>query len=155
MTRQKQVAQSVQVCPFGKPLSTQIYLYCSMLRIDVLRGIGNVTAEHMDQSYRPHMTQYRAWGFRAGDLEGDYRSTKRVTPERMSPSIQWVHQMNKAHQRRVIRVSEMFAEHRSSGDARPERSERSVFPWKGMSALLTGVEISKCDDVAFALALFA
>ena len=24
---------------------------------------------------------------------------------------------NKAHQRRVIRVSEMFAEHRSSGDA--------------------------------------
>ena len=34
----------------------------------------------------------------------------------------------KALQRRVIRVSEMFVEHRSSGDARPERSEWSVFP---------------------------
>ena len=30
---------------------------------------------------------------------------------------------NMTPQRRVIRVSEMFAEHRSSGDARHERSE--------------------------------
>ena len=35
---------------------------------------------------------------------------------------------NKALQRRVIRVSEMFVEHRSSGDARPEQSEWSVCP---------------------------
>ena len=36
--------------------------------------------------------------------------------------------MNKALQRRVIRVSEMFAEHRSSGDARSDRREWPVCP---------------------------
>ena len=36
---------------------------------------------------------------------------------------------NKAHQRRVIRVSEMFAEHRSSGDARSDRREWPACPW--------------------------
>ena len=35
---------------------------------------------------------------------------------------------SKAHQRRVIRVSETFIESRSSGDARPEQSEWSVCP---------------------------
>ena len=34
----------------------------------------------------------------------------------------------KAHQRRVIRVSKIFAENRSSGDARPDHRERSVCP---------------------------
>ena len=52
--------------------------------------------------------------------------TKRDTPERMS--LQYVH-CNKALQRRVIRVSEMFVEYRSSGDARPERSEWSACPF--------------------------
>ena len=45
---------------------------------------------------------------------------KRDTLERMS--MQYVH-CNKALQRRVIRVSEMFTEHRSSGDARSDRRE--------------------------------
>ena len=36
--------------------------------------------------------------------------------------------VNKALQRRVIRVSEMFAEHQSSGDARAEQGEWSVCP---------------------------
>ena len=38
---------------------------------------------------------------------------------------------NKAHQRRVIRVSETFEESRSSGDARPKRSEVVGIPLKG------------------------
>ena len=50
---------------------------------------------------------------------------KRDTLERMS--MQYVH-CNKALQRRVIRVSETFEESRSSGDARPERSEWSACP---------------------------
>ena len=53
------------------------------------------------------------------------RRQKRDTPERMSP--QHVH-YNKAHQRRVIRGSEMFAEHRSSGDARSDRREWPACP---------------------------
>ena len=41
-------AQWVSPCPFGKPLSTSIYLYLAVLIVDVLRGVKNVTAEHMD-----------------------------------------------------------------------------------------------------------
>ena len=50
---------------------------------------------------------------------------KKRHPGRMS-----LYRLNhsKALQRRVIRVSEMFEEHRSSGDARPEQGEWSVFP---------------------------
>jgi hypothetical protein len=47
-------------------------------------------------------------------------ANKRDTLERMF--LQYVH-CNKALQRRVIRVSEMFTEHRSSGDARSDRRE--------------------------------
>ena len=42
--------------------------------------------------------------------------------------------MNKALQRRVIRVSETFEESRSSGDARSDRRECPVCPWQGLSA---------------------
>ena len=45
----------------------------------------------------------------------------------------WVRDLNKALQRRVIRVSETFEESRSSGDARPEQGEWSVCPWQGLS----------------------
>jgi hypothetical protein len=34
----------------------------------------------------------------------------------------------KAHQRRVIRVSKIFVENRSSGDARLKRERKAVFP---------------------------
>jgi hypothetical protein len=34
----------------------------------------------------------------------------------------------KAHQRRVIRVSKIFAENRSSGDARLKRERKAAFP---------------------------
>ena len=50
---------------------------------------------------------------------------QRDTLERMS--LQHIHYI-KAHQRRVIRVSEMFAEHRSSGDARSDRREWPACP---------------------------
>lgn len=43
----------------------------------------------------------------------------------------WVRDLNKALQRRVIRVSETFEESRSSGDARPKRSEVVGIPLKG------------------------
>ena len=52
---------------------------------------------------------------KSGDFLAEMVADKKETPiERMS--LQHLH-YNKAHQRRVIRVSEMFAEHRSSGDA--------------------------------------
>ena len=41
-------AQWVSPCTFGKPLSTSIYLYLAVLIVDMLRGVKNVTAEHMD-----------------------------------------------------------------------------------------------------------
>ena len=47
----------------------------------------------------------------------------------------------KALQRRGIRVSETFAESWSSGAARPDHREWSVFPWKGMSRSDRGWEI--------------
>ncbi|MBO5074899.1 MAG: hypothetical protein J6C35_06280 [Bacteroidales bacterium] len=53
------------------------------------------------------------------------QTKKRDTLERMS--LQHVHYI-KALQRRVIRVSEMFAEHRSSGDARSDRREWPACP---------------------------
>ena len=51
---------------------------------------------------------------------------KRDTPE--GCLMMMMEDVIKALQRRVIRVSEMFAEHRSSGDARPEQGEWSVCP---------------------------
>lgn len=48
---------------------------------------------------------------------------------------------HKAHQRRGIRVSETFAESWSSGAARADHREWSVFPWKGMSRSDRGWEI--------------
>ncbi len=48
---------------------------------------------------------------------------------------------HKALQRRGIRVSETFAESWSSGAARPDHREWSVFPWKGMSRSDRGWEI--------------
>ena len=49
---------------------------------------------------------------------------------------------NMAPQRRVIRVSEMFAEHRSSGDARSDRRERVVCPCSSIQIPLKSEEIS-------------
>ena len=53
----------------------------------------------------------------------DYKQ-KRDTPQ----GCLMLEDVSKALQRRVIRVSETFGESRSSGDARPERSEWSACP---------------------------
>lgn len=50
-------------CRLGKQLSTQMYLYCAMLMIDMLSGIQDVTVEHMNLSYMTHMAQSRAHRF--------------------------------------------------------------------------------------------
>ena len=58
----------------------------------------------------------------------------------MNSLIYWT-DIHKAHQRRGIRVSETFAESWSSGAARPDQRERSIFPWKGMSRSDRGWEV--------------
>ena len=62
--------------------------------------------------------------------------------------LPWKSQTNfsseaKALQRRGIRVSEMFVKHRSSGDARLERSGGRYAPNRGCQRQLTGVEKSE------------